>query len=89
MPKAVKVVVSKRSKQDRRGARIKSTNITAIECVDDDSKYLNPMIIWPASPIEQIERRMINLDGFMHYLIKVTPIPISVCSGSSIFSTPK
>jgi hypothetical protein len=49
MPKAVKVVVSKNNKGGRRGARIKRTNITAIECVSADGRYLNPMIIWPAS----------------------------------------
>lgn len=49
MPKAVKVVVSKNNKRGRRGARIKRTNITAIECVSADGRYLNPMIIWPAS----------------------------------------
>ena len=43
MPKAVKVVVSKRNKRGRKGARIKRTNITAIECVNADSRYLNLM----------------------------------------------
>ena len=49
IPKAVKVVVSKNNKGGRRGARIKRTNITAIECISADGRYLNPMIIWPAS----------------------------------------
>jgi hypothetical protein len=30
-------------------ARVKRTTITAIECVSGDGRYLNPMIIWPAS----------------------------------------
>jgi hypothetical protein len=49
MPNIVKVVVSKNNKQGRRGARIKRTNITAIECVSAEGRYLNLMIIWPAS----------------------------------------
>ncbi|TVY89412.1 hypothetical protein LAWI1_G008442 [Lachnellula willkommii] len=49
MPKSVKVVVGKNNKRGQRGARIKRTNITAIECMNADGRYLNPMIIWPAS----------------------------------------
>lgn len=32
-----------------RGSRFKRTIITAIECVSTEGKYLNPMIIWPAT----------------------------------------
>jgi hypothetical protein len=49
MPNTVTIVVSKINKRGRRGARIKRINITAIECVSADGRYLNPRIIWPAS----------------------------------------
>lgn len=48
MPNTVKVVTSKNNKRGRRGARIKRTSITTVECVSADGRYLNPMIIWPA-----------------------------------------
>ncbi|OCK89103.1 DDE-domain-containing protein [Cenococcum geophilum 1.58] len=32
-----------------RGARVKRTVVTAIECVSANGRYLDPMIIWPAS----------------------------------------
>jgi hypothetical protein len=46
---SVKVIVSKDNHRNCRGARVKRTTITAIECVSGDGRYLNPMIIWPAS----------------------------------------
>jgi DDE superfamily endonuclease len=46
---SVKVLVSKDDLRGYRGARVKRTVVTAIECVSADSRYLNPMIIWPAS----------------------------------------
>jgi hypothetical protein len=49
VPKTVKVVVNKDNKQASKGVRINRTNVTAIECVSADGRYLNPMIIWPAS----------------------------------------
>jgi hypothetical protein len=49
MPKAAKVVINKDNKQGRKGGRINRENVTAIECVSADGRYLNPMIIWPAS----------------------------------------
>jgi hypothetical protein len=49
MPKAAKVVINKDNKQGRKGGRINRTNVTAIECVSAEGRYLNPMIIWPAS----------------------------------------
>ena len=49
MPGSVKVLVSKHNMRDYRGARVKRTTVTAIECISGDSRYLNPMIIWPAS----------------------------------------
>ncbi|PQE18246.1 transposase tan1 [Rutstroemia sp. NJR-2017a BBW] len=49
MPGSVKVLVSKHDMRDYRGARVKRTTVTAIECISGDGRYLNPMIIWPAS----------------------------------------
>jgi hypothetical protein len=49
MPSSVKVLISKYDKRDYRGARVKRTSVTAIECISGDGRYLNPMIIWPAS----------------------------------------
>jgi hypothetical protein len=49
MPGSVKVLVSKHDKRNYRGARVKRTTVTAIKCISSDSRYLNPMIIWPAS----------------------------------------
>jgi DDE superfamily endonuclease len=46
---SVKVLVGKDNKRGYRGARVKRTTITAIECVSAVGRYLNPMIIWPAS----------------------------------------
>jgi hypothetical protein len=46
---SVKVLIGKNDKQDYRGARVKRTTITAIECISADSRYLNPIVIWPAS----------------------------------------
>jgi hypothetical protein len=49
MPGSVKVLVSKHNRCDYRGARVKRTTVTAIECISGDGRYLNPIIIWPAS----------------------------------------
>ncbi|TEY23577.1 hypothetical protein BOTCAL_1467g00020 [Botryotinia calthae] len=46
---SIKVLVSKHDTRDYRGARVKRTIVTAIECISGDGRYLNPMIIWPAS----------------------------------------
>jgi hypothetical protein len=46
---SVKVLVGKDDTQKYRGARVKRTIITAVECISADSRYLNPMIIWPAT----------------------------------------
>ena len=46
---SVKVLVSKDNQHSCRGARVKRTSITAIECVSAAGKLLDPMIIWPAS----------------------------------------
>jgi hypothetical protein len=49
MPSSVKVLVGKDNMQGCRGARVKRTTVTAIECISADGRYLTPMIIWPAT----------------------------------------
>jgi hypothetical protein len=49
MPGSVKVLVGKDDTRDYRGARVKRTTVTAIECISADGRYLKPMIIWPAT----------------------------------------
>jgi hypothetical protein len=46
---SVKVLVGKDNIRKYRGARVKRTVVTAIECISADGRYLDPMIIWPAS----------------------------------------
>jgi hypothetical protein len=49
MPGSIKVLVGNNDMRDYRGARIKRTLVTAIECISADGRYLTPMIIWPAT----------------------------------------
>jgi len=49
MPGSVKVLVSKNDMQGYRGARVMRTVVAAMECVSADGRYLNSMIVWPAS----------------------------------------
>ncbi|KAL6169814.1 hypothetical protein ACJQWK_04809 [Exserohilum turcicum] len=46
---SVKVLVGKDDLRDYRGAGVKRTQVTAIECISADGKSLHPLIIWPAS----------------------------------------
>lgn len=46
---SVKVLVGKDDLRDYRGAGVKRTMVTAIECVSASGECLNPMVIWPAS----------------------------------------
>ena len=46
---SVKFLVGKNDKRKHRGARVKRTTVTAVECIGADGRYLNPMIIWPAT----------------------------------------
>lgn len=46
---SVKVLVGKADLRTYRGARVKRTTVTAIECISADGRYLNPMVIWPAT----------------------------------------
>jgi hypothetical protein len=45
----VKVLVGKDDMRDYRGACVKRTIVTAIKCISGDGRYLNPIIIWPAT----------------------------------------
>ena len=49
IPGSIKVLVGKDDMRDYRGARVKRTTITTIESVLADGKFLNPIIIWPAT----------------------------------------
>jgi hypothetical protein len=46
---SVKVLVSKYDRRDYKNTRVKRITMTAIECISSDNRYLNPIIIWPAS----------------------------------------
>ena len=49
MLSSIKVLVSKDDLQDYRGAGVKWTTVTAIECTSADGRSLLPLIIWSAS----------------------------------------
>ncbi|KAF7450302.1 DDE-domain-containing protein [Pyrenophora tritici-repentis] len=46
---SVKALIGKDGKRNYGGGRVKRTTVTAIECISADGRYLNPMIIWPAT----------------------------------------
>jgi len=46
---SVKVLVNKDDPRDYRGAGVKRTMVTAIECISANGRSLLPMIIWPAT----------------------------------------
>jgi len=46
---SLKVLVSSKDLRKYRGAAVKRTNITAIECISADGRHLDPLIIWPAA----------------------------------------
>ena len=46
---SVKVLVGKDDLQDYRGAGVKRTMVTAIECISASGRSLLLMIIWPAT----------------------------------------
>jgi hypothetical protein len=45
---SVKVLVGREDLRDYRGAGVKRTMVTAIECISADGRSLLPLIIWPA-----------------------------------------
>ncbi len=49
MLNSVKVLVSKDDRRDYRGAGVKRTTVTAIECISANGRSLLLMIIWPAT----------------------------------------
>jgi hypothetical protein len=46
---SVKVLLGKDDPRDYRGAVVKRTTVTAIECISANGRFLSPMIIWPAT----------------------------------------
>jgi hypothetical protein len=46
---SVKVLLGKDDLRGHRGAGVKRTLVTAIECISADGRSLSPLIIWPAS----------------------------------------
>ena len=46
---SVKVLIGKNDLRDYRGAGVKRTMVTTIECISGDGSSLLPLIIWPAS----------------------------------------
>jgi hypothetical protein len=46
---SLKVLVSKQGLRNYRGAGVKRTLVTAIECISADGRYLAPLIIWPTT----------------------------------------
>lgn len=42
---SVKVLIGKDDLRTYRGAKVKRTTITAVECISVDGRYLNPIII--------------------------------------------
>lgn len=48
-PGTVKVLMRTSDLRTHKGARVKRTTITAIKYISTNSRYLNPLIIWPAT----------------------------------------
>jgi hypothetical protein len=46
---SVKVLAGREDQRNYRGARVKRTVVTAIECISADGRYLDPMVIWPGA----------------------------------------
>lgn len=68
-----------------RGSRFKRTIITAIECVSTEGKYLNPMIIWPATPTGVTGLRTLRLGGSSHAMNLDIQIRTSVFNSSYVY----
>jgi len=89
MLNSVKVLVSKDDQQDYRGAGVKRTTVTAIECISGNGKSLLLMIIWPTITYQSNWTTFLPLDGTIHAPNLDTPTPRSTLSDSSMFSIPK
>jgi len=81
---SIKVLLSKDDPRDYRGAGVKRTMVTAIECISANGRSLLPMIIWPATTIEATGPHSPPLDGTMHAPNLDTPTPRLAWSGSSV-----
>jgi hypothetical protein len=46
---SVKVLVRRDDLREHRGAGVKRTMVTAIECISADGRSLHPLVIWQAS----------------------------------------
>lgn len=66
MPGSVKVLVGQGDIYDCWGARVKRTNVTVIECISANRRYLNLMIIWPATTQRSNGSSSPPLDGSMN-----------------------
>jgi len=49
MLNSIKVLISKDDRRDYRGAGVKRTTVTAVECISANGRSLLLMIIWPAT----------------------------------------
>jgi hypothetical protein len=85
MLNSVKVLVGKNDTQAYRGARVKRTMVTAVECISADGRCLNPMIIWPAKT-HRANWTTYPTPGWVYaFLILDLPTPTLACSGSSLY----
>jgi hypothetical protein len=82
---SVKVLVGKGDKRNYRGARVKRTTITAIECISGDGRYLNPMVFGRPLLIEVTGVPSLHLDGSMPATNLGILTPILACSGLSVY----
>jgi hypothetical protein len=67
MLSSIKVLLGKDNPRDYRGAAVKRTSVTAIEYISANSRFLLPMIIWPATT-HQSNWTMFPTPGW-HYTI--------------------
>jgi hypothetical protein len=81
----VKVLVGKDDMRDYRGARVKRTIVTAIECISGNGRYLNPMIVRPATTHRSNWTTFPPLGGSTRALRLGTPTLTLACSGSYVY----
>ena len=72
---SIKIFVGKDNKRGYRGACVKRTTITAIECVSAIGRYLNPMTIWSAanssSQLDHVPHPWMALYIFRHWIYRL------------------
>jgi len=71
---SLKVLVHKNELKNYRGAGVKRTMITAIECISADGRYLHLLIIWPAATHRSTGQLTLPQDGILATLIVAIPI---------------